>query len=285
MMHYSDLLQLVHTQLLDLYDFREREALMIRLWEDVLEKKAYERHLLAKTEVPREKEVLFRQVLTRLKNAEPYQYILGFTEFYGLKLEVDESVLIPRQETEELVRWIVDDFAGNKELRLWDIGTGSGAIALACKSNCPEWEVHASDVSAEALRIAGFNATKNDLTVQFFRDNMLAPDLGLCPSELDCIVSNPPYVRETEKEEIHRNVLEYEPALALFVSNEDPLIFYRAVFGLAKTCLKPGGWVYLEINQYLLADMHSLAATMGFVNTEWKVDLNGNPRMMKAQRV
>ncbi len=282
---YSDLLHLVHTQLVDLYDFREREALMIRLWEDVLEKKAYERHLLAKTEVPREKEVLFRQVLTRLEKAEPYQYILGFTEFYGLELVVDRSVLIPRQETEELVRWIVDDFAGNKELRLWDIGTGSGAIALACKSARPEWEVHASDVSSEALKIAGFNATKNDLTVQFFQDSMLAPDLALCPFELDCIVSNPPYVRESEKEEIHRNVLEYEPSLALFVSDENPLQFYRAVFSLAQTCLKPGGWIYLEINQYLLSNMVLLAAEMGFVHADWKSDLNGNPRMLKAQRI
>lgn len=217
----------------------------------------------------------------QLKQHEPLQYIIGSTEFYGLPFDVNPSVLIPRPETEELVDWILRDNLGARSLL--DIGTGSGCIAIALKNHLPNTRVSAWDVSPQALATASDNARKLQLEVTF----ELVDVLNHSPinQQFDCIVSNPPYVRELEKQMMAPNVLNYEPSTALFVSDNDPLIFYRTITQLAQTLLTPKGFLYFEINEYLAAEMEVLLLSLGFTNIKCRKDINGKDRMMKAQWV
>jgi len=220
--------------------------------------------------------------MLKLKKHEPLQYILGETEFYGLKFKVDPNTLIPRSETEELVSWILSDIEQDKtksQLNILDIGTGSGCIAISLAKNLPKSSVFAVDVSSEALKIASENAQLNDVFVDFSKTDILNTETLL--GTFHVIVSNPPYVRELEKVEMHRNVLENEPDLALYVSNEDPLIFYRKITSLAKNNLPVGGCLYFEINQYLSKETEDLMKKEGF-KTTLKKDIFGNFRMIKG---
>lgn len=184
-----------------------------------------------------------------LKKEKPIQYIIGETEFYGIKIRLKHNVLIPRPETEELVDIIIKENKDIPNLRIADLGTGSGAIALAIKKNIPYAEVLGFDISEDALLQSRENATKLNLDVIFEEGNIL--DNNFTKERFDIIVSNPPYVMEKEKAEIRNNVLEYEPHLALFVSDNDPLQYYKAIEIFAKTNLNKGGKVYLEINEAL----------------------------------
>lgn len=224
----------------------------------------------------------------RLLTHEPIQYILGSTTFFDLPFAVTPHVLIPRPETEELVAWVVESFAYNPQpttdnrQQLLDIGTGSGCIAIALAKNLPMFAVSALDVSDKALEIAQLNAEKNAVQLNFICQNIL--ETSHLDQKFDVIVSNPPYVRELEKHEILPNVLEHEPHLALFVADEDPLLFYRKIGELAFESLTPNGCLFVEINQYLGEATLQLFRQIGFTNVELKKDIYGNDRMIRASR-
>ncbi|WP_029037439.1 peptide chain release factor N(5)-glutamine methyltransferase [Salinimicrobium xinjiangense] len=223
----------------------------------------------------------FEEALQRLRRHEPIQYITGSTEFFGLKFHVDKNTLIPRPETEELVQWILDDFKETQEISVLDIGTGSGCIAISLAKHLPKAKVSAIDISEEALKVAEKNAVLNRVKVNFIHADILAAeDL---PDRFDVIVSNPPYVRELEKRDMQRNVLEYEPETALYVKDEDPLLFYRKISELASHHLKAGGKLYFEINQYLRKETEALLAEKNF-QTRLKKDIFGVHRMLKGSK-
>ncbi len=222
-----------------------------------------------------------RSCSEQLKEHQPLQYIIGSTEFYGLPFDVNPAVLIPRPETEELVDWILKD--NHQPKTLLDIGTGSGCIAIALKAHLPTTQVSAWDISPKALETAKNNAQKLNLDITFNEIDVL--NYKTEGQQFDCIVSNPPYVRELEKEMMEANVLNYEPSTALFVSDNNPLIFYRTIAQLATKILTPNGFLYFEINEYLAAEMEKLLAGLGFSNIECRKDINDRDRMMRAQLI
>jgi release factor glutamine methyltransferase len=220
-------------------------------------------------------------ILDKLKLEIPIQYILETTSFYGLDFFVNESVLIPRPETEELVQWILSDVKDcNENSKLLDIGTGSGCIAISVAKNNDQISVEAIDVSKKALAVAQKNAALNKVSVDFILNNIL--ELDNLDTQYDIIVSNPPYVRNIEKSQMNKNVLAYEPHLALFVEDNDALIFYKKIASLALKGLNEKGRLYFEINQYLGKEMIVLLKDLGFKNVELKKDVFGNDRMIKA---
>jgi release factor glutamine methyltransferase len=223
-------------------------------------------------------------VVAQLKKETPIQYILGKTHFFGLEFEVNDNVLIPRPETEELVDWILTNnqiTESTNPLKVLDVGTGSGCIAIALAKNLPRAEVSAIDVSQSALKIANRNADRNNVVVNFIEKNILETDN--LSTTFDIIVSNPPYVRELEKHEIRKNVIEYEPHLALFVSDNDALIFYKKITDLAKAHLSQNGRLYFEINQYLAKETMDMLEQKGFSYLELRKDIYGNDRMILAK--
>lgn len=222
----------------------------------------------------------WNDVLNQLAQHKPIQYIFGKAHFYGLDFEVNESTLIPRPETEELVEWIINENEFNGPVNILDIGTGSGCIAVSLAKNLINANVFAIDVSADALAMAKKNALNNNVNVTFWQKDILAIDT--LPQTLDVVVSNPPYVRKLEKAEINKNVLEYEPHLALFVDDNDALVFYRKIATLAKQHLTPNGKLYFEINQYLGGEMTEMLEQMQFKNIVLKKDIYGNDRMMRC---
>lgn len=227
----------------------------------------------------------FQKAIFRLKIHEPIQYIIGETEFYGLPFKVNKHTLIPRPETEELVEWIYIEFSNQQSTinnqQFLDIGTGTGCIAISLAKNLSNAKVSALDISEEALKIAQQNAEMNKVKIDFFQTDILAAET--LPKKYDVIVSNPPYVCELEKKQIQQNVLKYEPHSALYVKDEDPLLFYRAISRLAKNHLNPGGKLFFEINEYLAYEMTELLKAEGFKNIEIKKDIYGKDRMLKCK--
>ena len=238
-------------------------------------------------------------ILAQLQQEKPIQYITGEAWFYGLKFEVNENTLIPRPETEELVEWIIESWkleAGSwksenqKQINVLDIGTGSGCIPIALKANLPQTNVSAIDVSEKALDVAKRNAELNKVEINFIQANILEVEdvskhqtsNSQLPTNFNIIVSNPPYVRNLEKQEIKKNVLDYEPHLALFVEDTDALLFYRKIAQLALKNLTPNGILFFEINQYLGNETVELLQNLGFKNIELKKDIYGNDRMVKS---
>lgn len=224
--------------------------------------------------------LFLQNVLSELKYQIPIQYIIGETEFYGLPFKVDKNVLIPRPETEELVEWIVQNHKNQHNIKILDIGSGSGCIAISLAKNLPKAKVSAIDISAEALNVAKNNAALNQVNVNFINSDILT--IVELPDVFDIIVSNPPYVRELEKDQMQQNVLANEPHIALFVKNENPLLFYDKIAELAKNHLTENGVLYFEINQYLGNETVELLKTKGFKNIEVKKDIYGADRMMKC---
>jgi release factor glutamine methyltransferase len=227
--------------------------------------------------------LVWNTLVEQLKLEIPIQYLLGKTSFYGLDFEVNSSVLIPRPETEELVEWILEGQKSkvrSQKLRILDIGTGSGCIAISLAKNITTAQVFAMDVSKIALATAKINAETNKVDVAFMVQNILqTDDLG---QQFDLIVSNPPYVRNMEKQEIKKNVVDNEPHLALFVEDNDALIFYRKIAELAQKHLASDGELFFEINQYLGKETSALLTEMGFKEIELRKDIYGNDRMIKA---
>lgn len=220
-------------------------------------------------------------LLKELKKDIPIQYLLGNTFFYNTNLRLNKNVLIPRSETEELVHWILTDVSRVPKLRILDIGTGSGCIALSLKKELPQSDVYALDCSLDALKCARENARLNHLLVHFYQMNVLEKfpeDLPL----FDVIVSNPPYVRPCEKKLMSQNVLKYEPAIALFVPEERPLIFYEKIASWSIGRLNTKGALYFEINQYLSKEVYILLEKAGYKNIQLRNDAQGAARMIKA---
>jgi release factor glutamine methyltransferase len=221
----------------------------------------------------------------QLKQDIPIQHIIGETEFMDLIFKVSSSVLIPRPETEDLVRWVVADNQGkpSQYLHILDVGTGSGCISISLAKALEGCKVKAMDISSDALELATSNAVSNGVKIDFLQYDILKGVPELEASVLfDIIVSNPPYVRELEKKEMQANVLNHEPEIALFVPDEDPLLFYRAIAGFAQKSLAENGCLYLEINQYLGKEMLILLRENKFKDIELRKDIFGNDRMVKA---
>ncbi|MFB9076983.1 peptide chain release factor N(5)-glutamine methyltransferase [Flavobacterium procerum] len=270
-------------ELAPLYDAYEAESFFYLILEN--------KHRLRQIDLALNHELFFsdedftvwNSLLKQLKNEVPIQYLLGKTSFYGLDFEVNEHVLIPRPETEELVEWIITENAPidkTKKLKILDIGTGSGCIAISLAKNLPNADVYAIDVSKKALETAKRNALNNKVDVTFMFKNIL--DLEIMKYDYDIIVSNPPYIRNLEKEEIRKNVLDYEPHLALFVEDNDALIFYRKIASLAQKNLLKNGQLFFEINQYLGKETVELLEKMNFKNIELRKDIYDNNRMISA---
>ena len=232
-----------------------------------------------------EQNIIASQYLERLKNHEPIQYILGETEFYGLKFKVNPSVLIPRPETEELVEWVKPPHPPKGGFlsgtpTLLDVGTGSGCIAVALKKKFPSANVSAMDISPEALALAKENAALNEVNIEFIQDDILHP--ATTDRKWDVIVSNPHYIPASEQRYLHKNVTDFEPHLALFVQDNDPLIFYRKIAEFALSHLTAGGRLYVEIHQSLGRQCCQLLESMGFQSVELRKDLSGNDRMISS---
>jgi release factor glutamine methyltransferase len=267
-----------------IYDAGEAESFFYLILEEKHQLKRIDLALNPDLTFSNEEIQIWNSIFEELKKEIPIQYLLGKTSFYGLEFEVNENVLIPRPETEELVDWIIQSTncdVGSTKLKIVDIGTGSGCIAISLAKNIPNAEVFAIDVSEKALATAEKNAEINDVKVTFLEKNILETDD--LDQQFDIIVSNPPYVRELEKVEIKKNVLDNEPHLALFVDDNDALIFYRKIAELAQINLSPNGQLFFEINQYLGKEMMDLLQKMGFKNIELRKDIYGNDRMIKAE--
>ncbi len=272
------------TALSELYPTEEIQSFFNILLEEYLKLSRVEIALNPEREISKEAIQDFKNAILRLKNHEPIQYIIGETEFYGLPFKVNKHTLIPRPETEELVDCIISAqklITHNSEpITILDIGTGSGCIAISLAKNLPHSKVFALDISEEALKVAKENADINKVEIDFFQTDIL--NTKALPKQFNIIVSNPPYVRELEKKMMQQNVLKYEPESALYVADEDPLLFYRAISNLAKTHLNPNGKLFFEINEYLSEEMKSLVRSEGFKNIEVKKDIFGKDRMLKC---
>ena len=229
-----------------------------------------------------DQKALLDQHLPDLLRHRPVQYVLGESWFHGLRLYVNENVLIPRPETEELVDWIISEHQQQQQLRILDIGTGSGCIPIALKLALPQATVYSCDVSAGALEVAKQNAADLEADIHFIQQNILDASLWEQLPEVDLIVSNPPYIPEHNKETMHANVLEHEPHLALFVSNGDPLTFYRAIAELSVIKLKDDGAVYAEIHEDLGAATLALFQEKGFGRVTLRHDMQEKDRMIRA---
>ncbi|TDD94324.1 peptide chain release factor N(5)-glutamine methyltransferase [Flavobacterium cellulosilyticum] len=276
--------QFIH-ELTPIFDFDEAESFFYLI--------LAEKHQLKRVDLALNPDLIFSNeeiqvwiaILEQLKKEIPVQYLLGKTSFYGLDFEVNSNVLIPRPETEELVEWIVESQKSkvkSQKVKILDIGTGSGCIAISLAKNIPNAQVFAIDVSEKALATAQKNAINNEVDVTFLLKNILeTEDLE---QQFDIIVSNPPYVRELEKQEIKKNVLDYEPHLALFVEDHDALIFYRKIAELAQKNLSPDGQLYFEINQYLGKETIGLLEKINFKNIELRKDIYGNDRMVRSEK-
>jgi release factor glutamine methyltransferase len=271
----------IRKELAGIYSPEETESLIFLIFERL---KGYSRtqFLLAKDEELTKEELhRMNQILSRLKNHEPIQYILGETEFYGLTFKTTPEVLIPRPETEELVEWIIQENKLAKPIIL-DIGTGTGCIAISIQKNIPQSTVLACDISSTCLETARRNAELNSSDISVFEYDILnfIPEIGI--PELDIIVSNPPYVRETEKLLMEKNVLDYEPELALFVPDENPLIFYAQIADFGIVHLKVGGRLYFEINEAFGKECSEMLQVKGYSEVILKKDINGKDRMIRA---
>jgi len=221
-------------------------------------------------------------MLDELMNNKPVQYVAGKAYFHGLELSVNESVLVPRPETEELVAWIAGEHRGVKGLKVLDIGTGSGCIILALGTLLDEPVLSAVDFSPFALKTASGNGDRLGIRVKFKVSDILDRECWPDFQKFDVIVSNPPYVRESEKSLMQSNVLDYEPAVALFIPDNDPMRFYRAIASFAWDHLEPGGKVYVEINENLSIETMAAFREAGFTDLIMKKDIRGKDRMIRA---
>jgi len=271
----------IRKELAGSFSKREIESLIFLIFE---KQKGYSRtqFLLAGEEkLSKDELVIIEKIVTRLKNHEPIQYILGETEFYGLPFYSVPGVLIPRPETEELVQWIIQE---NKlsAPKILDIGTGTGCIAVSLRKNIPKATVMAFDISSVCIETTRRNAELNAVEVSVFEYDVLSHTPEMVFPQLDIIVSNPPYVRESEKLHMQKNVLDFEPGLALFVPDEDPLLFYEHIANFALSHLSNGGTLYLEINEVFGEECQIMLQNKGLTEVILKKDINGKDRMIRS---
>lgn len=259
---------------------REAEQLMRILLEDLFDIDLKRQLMEPKMRIDEFQYAILDKAVKRLMEGEPVQYVTGKAWFDGLLFQVDESVLIPRPETEELVQKVVAELPPDKPLRIWDVGAGSGCIAVALAKRFPLAEVTAFDVSTHALETARRNAVLNKVKVDFVYDDVLHPQSAIWHEPVDLVISNPPYIREREKASMERNVLDYEPSSALFVPDEDPLLFYRQILALSKPQLTSRGAIWFEINEAMGEEIVRLSRELDF-NVEVLEDYNGKPRFAR----
>ncbi|MFI5137701.1 MAG: peptide chain release factor N(5)-glutamine methyltransferase [Sphingobacteriales bacterium] len=267
----------------DLYAVNETEAITLLAISEICGLAKAKIKAFPETELNEQQIDKLSATLAELKTGKPIQYILGKTEFYGLPFNVNPSVLIPRPETEELVEWAIASVGGEQFAvgSILDIGTGSGCIAISLKKNLPGFKVSAIDISTDALQTAKKNAQLNDVDIEFIKGDILNFDLTpAAPYSL--IISNPPYVTLQDKTEMHTNVTDFEPHGALFVPENDPLLFYKAIADFAHHHLAENGLLFFEINESYGDEILELLADKGFKNIELRKDMSGRDRMVKA---
>ncbi len=278
----------IRRELSDFYSENEISAFIRIIFEDVFHLSSVELILKEKEKFPQKSNRLLHDIINRLKTYEPLQYIIGFTEFCGLNFKVTPDVLIPRQETEELVELILSENKSGKFSKILDIGTGSACIAISLAANLPPASVFASDISERALNIARSNASDNNVEISFIKEDILnfigkegfASERRLT---FDVIVSNPPYIRLSEKQYMSRNVLDFEPKSALFVKNDNPLIFYSAIIKYALKYLSENGKLYFEINEFFGNEIKALLVSAGFSEVRIIKDINGKDRIIAGR--
>ena len=259
---------------------REAEQLMRILLEDLFGIDWNQQLMNPDLRIDEHQHYQLSEAVKRLLAGEPVQYVTGMARFNDLLIKVSPAVLIPRPETEELVQKISTSLPKEKTIRIWDIGTGSGCIAIALAKQFPHAEVIAFDVSEGALQIAKENAESNGVNVTFVQDNVLNPTSDYFNQPVDLVVSNPPYVCDSERTAMEANVLDWEPEKALFVPDDDPLRFYRQILALAKKQLNPNGQVWFEINERMGEEMLSLCSEIGFSDSEIMLDYAEKPRFI-----
>ncbi|MDB5111790.1 MAG: prmC [Mucilaginibacter sp.] len=281
----------------NLYNKEEVNATTLLIISEILNLSKANIKAFPETEITTEQAEQLESILAQLRTGKPLQYILGHTEFYGLKFLVNPNVLIPRPETEELVDWAIQSMVNNEwsigkdqlatnigQYQMMDIGTGSGCIAISLKKNLPDAQVWAIDISPGALQTAKENARLNEVDVNFIQADILNPinNSLLTTHSLQLIVSNPPYVTPKDKEQMHINVINFEPHAALFVPEDDPLLFYKAIADFAVNNLVNNGLLFLEINESYGPETVQLLANKSFKNIELKKDMSDRYRMIKA---
>lgn len=280
-MKLKDFRTFFNEELSDLYPKTEIDTFFLRTIEHILNLQLTDVFTKQDLLIDDANMTVLKSIIVRLQKEDPIQYILGETEFYGYRFKVNSDVLIPRPETEELVSWVKDTIENKRtELSILDIGTGSGCIAISIQKEVPTVTVTAFDISDKALVTAKQNAELNEANVNFIHHDILSNTP--INEKFDVIISNPPYVRELEKVEIKNNVLNNEPHLALFVDDNNPLLFYKRITDVALTNLNENGVLFFEINQYLGEETKQMLLDKGFKNVVLKNDLFGNHRMIKA---
>lgn len=281
-MNYSQIKKIFHQQLKEIYIENDIDSLFFIALEYVTSISKIEYILQKEEEISEEKLIELKFILEELTKNKPIQYITKNAYFYGLNFYVNEKVLIPRQETNELVDWVLMSVTHSKPIKILDIGTGSGCIAITLKKNLPLSEVFAIDISNEAIQVAQKNANNNEVEINFLQKNIL--EINDLKSNFDIIISNPPYVLELEKLEMAPNVLDNEPHLALFVPDNNPLLFYEKITEIALKNLTEDGMLFFEINQYLSAETKKMIENKGFKNVTLRKDLQENYRMILAKK-
>lgn len=280
----KDISALFRKELAGIYDTREIDSLCMIAIAEVAGTSSAKIKAFPELELPQEHLDAINAILLRLKTGEPIQYILGHTEFYGLTFKVNPSVLIPRPETEELVEWVLSSVGSGRLTvgNILDIGTGSGCIAISLKKNLPGVSVSAMDISPEALQIAKENAHLNDVEIDFIQADILDPKFEIESSKFEIIISNPPYVTLEDQKQMHTNVTDFEPHTALFVPENDPLMFYKAITDFASKNLETGGLLFFEINEGYGEQTVELLNVKSFKNIELRKDMSERNRMIKA---
>lgn len=269
-------------ELANIYDVREIESFFDVIVEDLIRLNRMEVGFKKNETLDPLKEKEFTSILEALKTKQPLQYILGHAWFYGRSFNVNPSVLIPRPETEELVQWIIQSTNKKDALEMLDIGTGSGCIPITLKIELPNTKISAIDISADSLNTATANATLHKTAIQFQQLDILTTNQ--LSRHYDVIISNPPYIPEKEKSAMHENVLEHEPHLALFVPNEDPLLFYKKITALAENHLNKNGLLFFEIHYDQADAIQQMISQHGF-EVELRKDIYGQDRMIKAKKL
>jgi len=282
----KDVFENYKRMLKDTYDTNEIEAITLLVVNEICNLSKAKIKAFPETEIPVEQSEKLNHILEELKTGKPVQYILGKTEFYGLPFYVNPSVLIPRPETEELVEWVLESVGTRQSAagNILDIGTGSGCIAVSLKKNLPGFNVSAIDISEQALQTAASNAVLNNVDIEFINDDILNPksQISNLKSQISIIISNPPYVTLHDKTQMHANVTDFEPHTALFVPENDPLLFYKAIVDFTTIHLTENDFLFFEINENYGQDTVELLRVKGFKNIELRKDMSGRDRMIKA---
>ncbi len=272
----------IKKELKPFYPDSEIKSFIRLILEYVCKIKPYEISICKDKKISSNERAEIERIVDCLKDYKPVQYILGETEFFGLPFKVNKSVLIPRPETEELVELILENHPeGN--LQILDVGTGSGCIAISLAKNMPDSKVYAIDISEEALFVAKENAIRHQATVQFYQQDILTElSPGIDTKKFDIIVSNPPYITPEEKAIMHDNVMKYEPHTALFVPQDNPLLFYEKIAGIGHILLNTNGRLYFEINALYGRETCEMMKKSGYKEVKLFQDISGNDRMVSG---